>query len=116
MTKDEILQMPAGRELDRAVAELVMGWKLANHIWATPEGRIEYSDTFFNPSSDLGMAWEVVTKMEDKGWYWDGNSRKRSPRCVWIFHFGDKIIRGASDFLPVSICRAALLAVAEVAA
>src|SRR4030042_3346242 len=75
MTKDEILNMPAGREMDALIAEKVMGWKISL-IDLTYGGRWENIETgelmggiqYWNPSENISAAWEVVEKMKSEGW------------------------------------------------
>lgn len=69
-TREQILNMPAGRELDALVAEEVMGWKrrvdfdlvedtdvLARYEPFSMEVRE------FHPSSDISAAWEVLNHL-----------------------------------------------------
>jgi hypothetical protein len=119
MKKDEILNMPAGREMDALIAEKVMG-----HKWGTAECDILiYSETtkkgqpcLFSPdgspvlehySTDIAAAWLVKEKMcgymlDDSGIY---------------FRFVENLGARANDIIfhlnPPAICRAALLAVME---
>lgn len=66
--------MEAGRELDREVAEKVMGWKpwasgynKEPDCWATGKTGDDESPTVlisgWRPSEDIGAAWEVVEKI-----------------------------------------------------
>lgn len=84
----------AGREMDAAVAERVMGWRLIDRVaagwgngppvWDTgadPDDPAS-SPTFqcFEPSTDVEHAWMVVEAMRAKGWHplvnWLGRDRK----------------------------------------
>ncbi len=105
MTCDEIRALPAGPELDRLVAERVMGW----------EGRVG-----FTPSRDIAFAWQVVDYLTQvRQWsdfhveYSCGGSPNDPPG--WLAYFP-----GATDATgetaPLAICRAALLAILEGAA
>jgi hypothetical protein len=102
MTKDEILNMPAGKEIDALVAEKVMGWNWVfrpdnvpeySNIDGTPNGRPKYivppaipaytwntawmAIDLPNYSTNISDAWEVVEKMMEDGdvflEYWSDN-------------------------------------------
>ena len=115
MTRDEILAMKAGRELDALVAEKVMGVKnmeqwLINH-------RMDETGQY---STDIAAAWEVVEKMRQRfrdssktvlfgchenlagNWtaYWYQSTDTMPPQWEAI-----------SESLPEAISKAALLAV-----
>jgi hypothetical protein len=132
--------MPAGDEMDRAVAELVMRWhyrevELAGGIdifgdWREPgvsRGFVKSADKFFprafHPSTNIAHAWEVVEKIA---------GTVRGGRDVEVVveamgpqhgtmarvHLVDDEARGATeiaaasaDTAPLAICRAALMAV-----
>jgi hypothetical protein len=75
MTRDEILNMPAGREMDALVAEKVFGRKTA--WFSGPGGPVITGGTMakvstWTPikpySTDIAAAWEVVEKMISNGW------------------------------------------------
>ena len=75
MNEEQIRQMEAGRELDRLVAQKVMGW-----VWydgagtAGPSYWMDTSGEFgefahlaeFEPSTDIAAAWEVVEKLHEQ--------------------------------------------------
>jgi len=119
MTIDEILNMPAGREMDALVAEKVMGWMPKNNLyWKDNEGSFagwatnypEYEVKPFNPSIDIAAAWDVVVKMArttnvNLAWI---NSAKG-----WLWNFKIGRTWASSDTAPLAICRASLLAVME---
>jgi hypothetical protein len=115
MTRD-ILNMPAGREMDELVAERVMGWTLEevtdpimhetfmNYV-DTETGRGMYRPEEWLPSTDIAAAWEVVEKMQ-------GGLRfelRRIPSGFWAY-FGEEMSAEANT-APLAISRAALLAV-----
>ena len=124
MTKDEILNMPAGREMDALIAEMVMGiepisfddetkcpeceatmrfcgsrsWCSSCHEWRHSPYK-EYSE-------DISDAWFVFLKFQE----------------VNIAHIGDDYFAAIVDKIkgftvivdksaPLAICRSALLAV-----
>lgn len=92
MTRDEIEAMPAGRELDRLVAEKVMGWSIYRYDKDIPEncyfmlvteqydpvtedmglraGERKTEEEAWNDnyhfSTDISAAWEVVEKIGEK--------------------------------------------------
>ena len=104
LTREEILNEPAGRKLDAWVAEKVMGLPVT-----AKKKRFEY--VHIAPfSTDISAAWEVVEKMQqtkfvrvqcDNGDYW----------CK----IGGEIlgVKAQGDTAPLAICRAALLAVID---
>ena len=94
MTEREIMEMPAGCELDALIARHVMGWArlggLANYtgkpetFWETGERWcIEYPDpetvyrlspeggTPFRPSTEIADAWGVVFATRARDWWWE---------------------------------------------
>ena len=118
MTRDEIINMPAGRELDVLVAEKVMGEKgFKPVIDAITEfngfgvinrpvyGEIEFSCY----STSIVAAWEVVEKFifqlhHGVDGYW----------CVLMTPEeinGQDVFEAGGDTAPLAICRAALLVV-----
>lgn len=118
------LEIPAGPDLDRLVAERVMGFtdirKMNGCDWysATREGRADRvlvgSDSArgFAPSTDIAHAWEVVERMEQRRlelglWryldaYWEAEFvvTEREPSG-----------EAKADTAPLAICLAALKAV-----
>lgn len=66
LTREQVLSMDAGRELDALVAEKVMG--LTNLHWMS--GQLHYGaehemNLLPDYSTDISAAWEVVEKMGD---------------------------------------------------
>jgi hypothetical protein len=137
MTRDEILNMPAGSEMDALVAEKVMGW----HIVADKDGWRHWDNVdgyyssgilqcdgdnedeedfhiiHWHPSESILWAWEVVEKFvstAERGYakwqvviHSDGMER-------WIADFKDDPLHTtncSAPTAPLAICRAALLAV-----
>lgn len=110
MTRDEILRMPAGKELDALIAEKVMGWRkvrwLGTYDWRDKDGDHPYSVNGWTPSTDSQKACDVVDKL--------------GPASFSSYKYNDGFgVCLDSDFtvkaetLPLAICRAALLAVSE---
>lgn len=66
MTRDEILNMPAGRELDALVAITIMGWQLENGRYYPPgiarPKDWPYGISVPHYSELIEKAWEVMEK------------------------------------------------------
>jgi len=119
MTREQILALPPGRELDALVAEKVMGQKLplgpseeARSVgpWFHGEGAVCPSY-----STDIAAAWQVVEKFQQTGLavfsFWTGqypgytaNLNCETADGKWRYFTAD------ADTAPLAICRAALLA------
>jgi hypothetical protein len=67
MTRDEVLAMKPGRELDALVAGRVMGWRVFE-TKLIKDGYVAYLADF-NPSTNIAAAWEVVEKLHSTGKY-----------------------------------------------
>lgn len=85
MTRDEVLAMKPGRELDALVAEKVMGWRMKTFpgggggftAWVDENEKVMklisnstmsetcYRCDYFRPSTDIAAAWEVEDKAID---------------------------------------------------
>ncbi len=142
MTRDEILNMPAGREMDTLMAEKVMGLKLwhgdpagfdfAENIdyWRADVRNSDDELCLRCPrySTDIVAAWLVVEKFGfsiikvDEGWMvgiFDGYcDDSNNGGCVDGYVGGDawstyrKI--GLAPAAPLAICRASLIAVLDI--
>ena len=108
MTRDEILAMEPGRELDALVAEKVMG------LTTGPDSYFDCAyeaDDALHFSTDIAAAWEVESTMNE--------SKLR--RVLYTNRLRDVILHEkgtCSDFdlihaTPAQRCKAALLAVME---
>jgi hypothetical protein len=115
MTREEILSMEAGRELDALVAVEVMGWHNDHEVpyydWVQESNEVIHISKRWSPSSDIGAAWEVVEKMIANGW-WNTDIGFGSGIVV-SFDDGSTTHQAKADTAPLAICRAALLAVME---
>ena len=101
MTRDEILNIPAGRVLDALVDKYII--KLAYEF---PAGMWNGLHTY---STDIAAAWQVVEKMQSFELEMDYQGSWRA--CV---NFpGEEWYSSIGDTAPITICRAALLAVME---
>ncbi|WP_245856106.1 BC1872 family protein [Paenibacillus rigui] len=106
--------MDSGPELDKLVAEKVMGWtSIAKLRWKDPKGVTNFVPDY---STDISAAWEVVEKM---------SRGKTDCSFVLQFHFeryyakfGEVPIDNKrwNSYLtaPEAICKAALLSTLEV--
>ena len=114
-------EMEAGTEMDRLIAEKVMGWQMGlgpatvTKWWrrpgAEPPKQFARPVTAWVPSSDIANAWEVVAHLRNSHWidiqdmraHYDVTIRRsvdeRNPSCA------------VGDTAPLAICRAALKAV-----
>src|SRR5688572_25998134 len=74
MTRDEILNMPAGRKMDALIAEKVMGWtKLGGKVQIFGGQRVDLimlkngkQEIVPRYSTDRGDVWEVASFMQRK--------------------------------------------------
>lgn len=110
MTRDEILNMPAGRELDALIAEKVMGLKVDYEFDEVLEPRVpflvdKYDEWGYLPnySTDIAAAWQVVERFES-------HCTMNNVHGIWECYLPDFAI-GKDKTAPLAICRAALLAV-----
>jgi hypothetical protein len=125
MTKDEILNMQADRELDALVAEKVMGWVAEVGLndrayWVNKNDQRRYfveGWDHWNPSERISHAWQVVEKMKQDNpeWFidvkWHAFDKKWSV-VITDMHVGyNNVLRAYGRTAPLAICRAALLAV-----
>lgn len=104
MTRDEILAMPAGREMDEMIARKVINRKI---------GIRAYDRRLPHYSTDIAAAWEVAEKL---GSFWIDHTVSDLGIDVEFFtsldHSKERLVATA-DTAPLAICRAALLAVME---
>jgi hypothetical protein len=110
MTRDEILNMPAGREMDVTVGYHVMD------LVAPPEIYPEYS-------TDIAAAWGVIERLMklDSHWSpgvnWDDGDGDGNPMWIASFtYYGEDESQFQQNEVwnksaPLAICHAALLAV-----
>ncbi len=114
MTREEILAMKPGRELNEAVGLLVMGFTvIRDGKWAMPPGKawVELPDY----AGDIAAAWELQSKGPFAVWpYEDGKWAAAPGREAQDFYFNDSGWHEIwSDFrcdTPTeAICKAAIL-------
>jgi hypothetical protein len=116
LTREEILAMEPGRELDMLVNQHLFGYSVRSHL-AYKEG-MKIDRTDFLPSTFLPNAWEVVEKMRETHIYEladFGRNKYKKAQHFAAFHSLDRPrdyerqVRAKK--LPEAICKAALLAV-----
>lgn len=135
MTRDEVLSMPAGSEMDALIAEKVMGMELARPLgehFVSHDMAIDAGDMmlegqsmgveweYMQPppfSSDISAAWKVVEKMRELyDVVIDLDSDLVSCKLLNYVESGDYrtlVVEQIYKSAPLAICRAALLAVSE---
>ena len=95
-------EMPAGTEMDRCVAEKVMGWDPSE--WHQGQDCRRWK-----PSNDIAHAWEVVEKIRDR--YAVSLHAGILPSGFTPYAAMVKGIKSYADTAPLAICRAVLKAV-----
>jgi len=124
LTREQILNEPAGRQMDAWIAEYVMGWKITvysdGHIAfedGSPYGRHE---VHFKPSTNIAVAWEVVEKFAHRAinktaaeMGFSAFGLTAYPSGGWECRIGGLKDSPVEKTVPLAICRAALLAVME---
>jgi hypothetical protein len=120
LTREQVLSMETGRELDALVAEKVMG--LQGFRKGTPgyEGweyiytsNLGDNQPIPHYSSDLSAAWEVIEKFDNmtfrRGREADGHIRHFA--YIWLNSDDDKHEMCKASKMPEAVCKAALMAV-----
>lgn len=125
--------MPAGPEIDRLVAEKVMGWRWAGHYWSCGDGTAVLPEAGFAGappwstaprfSTDIAQAWKVVERMHELGFTdfaalpmgtpgsadaWTAAAMPKEATMVWWETVAPDKWRGDADTAPLAISRAAL--------
>lgn len=124
MTRDDVLKMEAGREMDALIAEKVIGWTrkyVSEHdtqVWDSPNESVYLENAIPHYSTDISAAWEVVEKMLEFEKDVAGHDQviiTRTDDCLkWYIEFRKPSWEYAeAEALPLAICRAALLALLE---
>jgi hypothetical protein len=132
MTRDKILAIEAGTELDTLIAKKVMGWCKGRRFWLpypaydnlygtgyTVPGYYDYDIPPFRPSTDITAAWEVVESARNDFSHPFLMSVETRASCYvvlarWVDETGETTwVNASADSAPLAICRAALLAVME---
>jgi len=100
MTREGIMSMKPGRELDVLIAKNVMGHEVF----------VEYT----NYSTSIEAAWEIVDHINMQNMEVAFHANKNQVHFVIADLVGDVIAETHSKTAPHAICLAALLAVMEV--
>lgn len=132
MTRDEVLKMEPGNDLDILVTEKVFGWqkgtnkfKISGWQWSGRDGKPVLDDSWDGEwvapfrcvpkySTDIKTAWEVVKKINERGWHVNIKTYSDGDVVVSILSYLGRFIDDAlTQSVPEAICKAALLAVLE---
>ena len=121
--------LEAGRELDRLVAEKILGWRYyasgygltaQRAYWVSPQGPFS-ADNLPRFSADIAAAWQVVQYLRDEGWDWRITTGRDQPTGAVGWQVSilrawpqKREVNAFGDAVPLAICRAAA-ALAEVA-
>jgi hypothetical protein len=129
ITKDEAENIPAGRDLDALIAEMIFGEK-KNHLEAqweegnTSDGKDGW-DGFFCPrcgcpdylykkepcclhySTDISAAWEITKKINS--FFIDQTAPHLGIDVEFFIDGSLKSYKATADTAPLAICRAALM-------
>ena len=140
MNREGITRLEPGRELDRLVAERVMGWRLWESSrpihWAEERdgcyihtgwnvNGLAHSRPVWSPSTDITAAWAVVEHLLRRGLFLDIYSPRQNGAPDWLEDLDRWVVvicdwkheaglaRAEAETLPLAICLAALEAVKE---
>lgn len=118
LTVEEILNMPAGKEIDYLVAEKVMGWHIVDGYWYDSGGHFQHGVSKYggyedgedfhtlkwHPSESILWAWEIIKEMSVRN-YWFGCQVLSSTCEAWFLldEVCEKAQASTYD-LPLSIC------------
>lgn len=109
--------IPAGAELNDAVALEVMGWKRlpqrfpGRALLQPPTRNDDLGEPVPGYSAHIQNAWLVVEKMREKGCGATVTVNPRGTYCAWFNTTYNQRHVAAGDTAPEAICRAALAAV-----
>ncbi len=127
MMRLQVGSLESGPELDRMLAEQVMGWRYIGVVQRTPGqgGPIDAFDDgrggsgrWFTPSSDIACAWLLLEQMA--GTHYDAHVGKAQASAAYNVPFyeceltdagGLMRARAHADTAPLAISRCALMAV-----
>jgi hypothetical protein len=132
MTRDEMLELKPGRELDELVIRHIMNipivesvdlfgqepfpaaWWVEDEGWYIADERDEDGLIYmpFNPSEDISAAWEVAEKMSEE-WPQFSIARVDTGWCVMWGFDGYGWPEATGKTAPEAICKAALMAVMD---
>lgn len=122
LTVDEILSMPAGREMDALIFEHVFGAEKGTFPVYAPM-KSELGDYMVRPiqeySSDISAAFEVVDKMRQNKFqytlrgYFMGVEQRIATFDNQDWADANPLYKARGDTAALAICRAALVAVSQ---
>ena len=120
LSPDQIVDLPAGTELDQLVAEKVMGWNrfIYPFLFWTDADRV-MRDQIPVYSTNISAAWEIVKKLASGNWTmhleWKGADRNYANTAEVGFSSLKEpyLAHSTADTAPLAICRAALKAMEE---
>lgn len=114
LTREEIMHMPAGREMDALIATQVFGHEVKRDTVLTTfvpfrVDTVEWSEgftTLAHYSTDIEAAWEVIEELTRDHYDFDVWSETDS---IWCEIFKGVSATANAKTAPLAICRAALL-------
>lgn len=107
MTREEILNMPAGREMDALIAQKIFGFTVDDNFY------IQYY------SISIIDAWSIVLQMGAKHFRYEigggfmGSNKNYAAFDNEMLADSNPLFKVWANTAPLAICRAALLAVME---
>lgn len=119
-TRDEVMSMNAGRELDAMVAEHVMGWELRQVGNGSMDGEYYWHDgcdfvdgrlANLEFSTYISAAWEVIEKLHEQNYLFSISQSVDAGYTAKFFN-RDKECYFVAPYIesaPLAICIAALL-------
>lgn len=134
MTREEIMALKPGPEMDALVLEHVMGWQRITAWWVLFKGSellrrpgerdpkdmvLGKSEAWddgerarkCSPSTDIAAAMETKGRMNDLGWWWTIRCRPARRCAAALYKPGElRAPRIVSENLAEAICKSALLA------
>jgi len=103
---DEFARMPAGKEMDEAIAKHVMKWRpdSESERWITGRGEPTFLPNF---STDCAFLKEMESKLRALGWGFQWEQCVEEGYGADFFKKGQRIV-GYADTRALAFCRAAL--------
>ena len=110
-------KLEAGHELDRLIAEKVMGWRKVFDedqgdgmwiLWVQQDGQEIYDQQLPKFSADIAAAWEVVEKLSQGESMVTVRTDRTALRWICIAETSTRTFSANESTAPLAICRAAL--------
>jgi len=111
MTKDEILNMPAGRKMDALIDEHVFKREIVWERGAPFIYVLGSRESVYPYSKNITSVWDVVEKMGSVDELHDVDLRTSIRGWVCVIFNAFESFEANAETAPLAICRAALLAV-----